>query len=88
MDGTSETIRRGLSLAGPGAVVVKAVAPDNDYRFDLPSVGVETIELLAAGGASALAVEAGRVALLEREHALAVADRAGIAVVAVADTRS
>ena len=83
MDGTSETIRRGLALAGPGAVVVKVVAPDNDYRFDLPSVGVETMELLAAGGATALAVERGRVVVLDRERALAVADRAGIAVMGI-----
>ena len=81
MDGTSETIRRGLALAGPGAVVVKAVARDNDYRFDLPSVGVETMQLLAAGGATALAVEAGRVVVLDRERVLSIADAAGIAVV-------
>ena len=84
MDGTSETIRRGLALAGPGAVVVKAVARDNDYRFDLPSVGVETMQLLAAGGATALAVEAGRVVVLDRERALPIADAAGIAVVGTA----
>ena len=86
MDGTSETVRRGLALAGPGAVVVKAVAQDHDYRFDLPSVGLETMKLLAAGGATALAVEAGRVVVLDRERAIAIADRAGIAVVGVDPT--
>ena len=83
-EGTTETIRRGLSLAGPGAVVVKAVAPDNDYRFDVPSVGPETLEVMAAGGAAALAIETGRVLVLERERAVELADRTGIALVGVA----
>jgi UDP-2,3-diacylglucosamine hydrolase len=82
-EGTSEAIRRGLHLAGRGATVVKAVAPDNDYRFDVPSVGPETLECLAHGGASALAFEAGRVLVLEREQVAAIADAAGIAVVGV-----
>src|SRR5207244_8887405 len=83
-EGTTETIRRGLSLAGPGAVVVKAVAPDNDYRFDVPSVGPETLEVMAAGGAAALAIETGRVLVLERERAVELPDRTGIALVGVA----
>ena len=82
-EGTTETIRRGLALAGPGAVVVKAVAPDNDYRFDVPSVGPETLEAMAAGGATVLAIETGRVLVLERERAVELADRAGIALVGV-----
>src|SRR5207244_11713961 len=86
-EGTMETIRRGLGLAGPGAVVVKAVAPDNDYRFDVPSVGPETLEVMAAGGATALAIEAGRVLVLERERAVEIADRHGMAVVGGAGDR-
>ena len=86
-EGTTETIRRGLALTGPGAVVVKAVAPDNDYRFDLPSVGPETLEVMAAGGAAALAIETGRVLVLERERAVEVADRAGIALLGAAGGR-
>jgi UDP-2,3-diacylglucosamine hydrolase len=82
-EGTTETIRRGLALAGPGAVVVKAVAPDNDYRFDVPAVGPETVEVMAAGGATALAIETGRVLVLERAQVVAIADRAGIAVIGV-----
>src|SRR5207302_495896 len=86
-EGTTETIRRGLALAGPGAVVVKAVAPDNDYRFDVPSVGPETLEVMAAGGAAALAIETARVLVLEREQAVEIADRHGIALVGVAGDR-
>jgi DUF1009 family protein len=81
MEGTTEAIRRGLSHVGPGAVVVKAVAHANDYRFDVPSVGPDTLTAMSAGGASTLAVEAGRVALLEPARTLGLADEVGIAVV-------
>jgi DUF1009 family protein len=83
MEGTDETIRRGLALAGPGAVVVKAAAPTHDYRFDVPAVGAATLDLCAEGRAAALAVEAGRVLLLDREHVTAVAERARISVVGI-----
>lgn len=83
MEGTDEAIRRGLRLAGPGAVVVKAAAPGHDYRFDVPAVGAATLALCAEGRAAALAVEAGRVLLLDRETVAAEAARAGISVVGV-----
>ncbi len=82
-EGTTEAVRRGLALAGPGAVVVKAVGPDHDYRFDVPSVGPETLDVMAAGRAGALAIEAGRVLILERDRAIEIADRAEIAVIGV-----
>jgi DUF1009 family protein len=85
MEGTDEAIRRGLGLAGRGAVVAKATAPGHDYRFDVPTVGPGTLACCAAGGAGVLAVEAGRVLLLERERLHADAGRAGISVVGVAD---
>ena len=70
MEGTDETIRRGGRLAGPGAVVVKAVAPSHDYRFDIPTVGAATLEAMREGGATALAVPADRVLLLDRDEVL------------------
>lgn len=83
IEGTTETIRRGCRLAGPGAVAVKAVAPQQDYRFDIPVVGGETLQALAEGKAGALAVEGGKVLILDRETVLAVAARHGIAVVSL-----
>lgn len=80
-EGTDETIRRGCRLAGPGAVVVKAVAPGNDYRFDIPSIGASTLEVLALGRAAALAVEARRVLLVDRDEVIRMGERAGITVV-------
>jgi DUF1009 family protein len=84
VEGTTETVRRGAALAGPGAVVVKAVAPDHDYRFDAPAVGPETLSTAAAGGVAVVAIEANRVLLFDRADALRIADAAGIAVIGVA----
>jgi DUF1009 family protein len=84
MEGTDEAVRRGLALAGRGAIVVKAAAPEHDYRFDVPTVGPDTVACCAAGGAAVLAVEAERVLLLEREHVEAEAARAEISLVGVA----
>jgi UDP-2,3-diacylglucosamine hydrolase len=83
IEGTTETIRRGIAGGGKGVVVVKAVARDHDYRFDMPTVGPETIEVAAAGGAAVVALEAGRVLILDREACLHVADGAGMALVGV-----
>ncbi|HUM15900.1 MAG TPA: UDP-2,3-diacylglucosamine diphosphatase LpxI [Candidatus Nitrosotalea sp.] len=82
-EGTDETIRRGGRLAGPGAVVVKTVADSHDYRFDIPTVGAATLEAMRDGGATALAVPAGHVLLLDREQVVLLADQAGITVVSV-----
>ncbi len=82
-EGTDETIRRGGRLAGPGAVVVKTVAASHDYRFDIPTVGAATLESMREGGATALAVPADRVLLLDREQVVRLADQSDIAVVSV-----
>jgi UDP-2,3-diacylglucosamine hydrolase len=81
IEGTTETVRRGTSLSGPGAVVVKAVARSHDFRFDIPAVGPDTLEAAAAGGATAVAVQAGGVLVLESEAMIRRADAAGIALV-------
>ena len=83
VEGTTEAIRRGLGHAGAGAVIVKAVAADHDYRFDVPAIGMETLEVAIAGRAAVLAIEAARVAVLDRAALVGAADAAGIAVLAV-----
>jgi DUF1009 family protein len=85
VEGTTDAIRRGTALAGPGAVVVKAVARDHDYRVDTPAIGLETLAAAVAGQAAVVAVEARRVLLLEREAAVRSADAAGLALVSVDD---
>lgn len=83
IDGSDETIRRGGRLAGENAVVVKICKPGQDLRFDLPSVGTGTIEVMARVKAAVLAVEAGRTLMFDREEMIAAADRNNIAIVAL-----
>jgi len=63
---------------------VKASAPAHDYRLDVPTVGPDTVDRCVAGGAAVLALEAGRVLLLERERVEAEAARVGMSIVGVA----
>jgi UDP-2,3-diacylglucosamine hydrolase len=83
IEGTDETIRRGALLAGPGAVVVKAVGSSQDYRFDIPTVGSATLQAMVEGGCTALAMESGKMLLVDREEVVRLADGAGIAVVSI-----
>jgi hypothetical protein len=82
IEGTDAAVRRGAGLGQKGVVVVKVCRPDHDFRFDVPVVGLRTIAVLHEVGATALAMEAKRTLLLDREEALALADEVGIAVVA------
>ncbi|TAJ22234.1 MAG: LpxI family protein [Nitrospirae bacterium] len=81
VEGTDEAIRRGGGLAGVGAAVVKRCKPQQDLRFDLPAVGPTTVKTMASVKATALALEAGRSVLLDRDEMLQSAERAGIAIV-------
>ena len=81
MEGTDEVIARAGRLAGPGVRVVKVAKPDQDMRFDVPVVGVATIEALAAAGATALSVDAGRTVVLDGGRVFEAANAAGVAVV-------
>lgn len=85
IEGTDAAIRRGGELAGSGAVVVKLKKPGQDFRFDLPATGVQTIETLASVKGAVLAVEAGQSLLFDRKAMIAAADKAGIAVVGMED---
>jgi DUF1009 family protein len=82
-EGTNRAIARGGRLGGRGAVVVKAARGGHDMRFDIPVVGRTTMAFLRRFGASALAFQARRTILLDREAVLAAADRHGLSVVAL-----
>jgi len=84
MEGTDETIERSGRIAGPGVVVVKMAKPRQDMRFDVPVVGLKTIEALRLAKATVLAVEAGKTLLLDKVQFLAAAREAGVAIVGVA----
>jgi DUF1009 family protein len=80
LEGTDACIRRGGELAKGGAVVVKAVKPQQDRRFDLPAVGPETIESMKRAGCAMLAIEAGATLVMEPAELVRLADKAGIAL--------
>lgn len=84
MEGTDETIARAARIAGgKPMVVVKVSKPGQDMRFDVPVVGLPTVEQMKTAGATALAVDAGRTLLFDREKLIELADAAGIAIEAV-----
>jgi len=84
MEGTDETIERaGRYAQGKPLVVVKVSKPRQDMRFDVPVVGLPTVETMKRAGATALALDAGRTLLFERSSLIAKADEAGIAILAV-----
>jgi UDP-2,3-diacylglucosamine hydrolase len=98
MEGTDATILRAgeimRSLSSPGSLhgdastlsraltVVKIAKPNQDMRFDVPVVGVKTIEVMVAAGATCLALDAGKCLLLDGQKVIEAANAAGIAVVA------
>jgi len=81
-EGTNEAMRRGGELAGSGAVMVKVAKPNQDMRFDVPVMGVETIRIAAETRLRVIAVEAGKTLLLERNAIVDLANRSKISVVA------
>ncbi len=84
IEGTDQAIARAGQLCRRGGfVVVKVAKPQQDMRFDVPTVGTATIETLRQAGGRVLAVEAGRTILLDEAETVALADRYGITVVAV-----
>lgn len=85
MEGTDATIERAASLAhGQRLVVVKVSRPNQDMRFDVPVVGLPTLAVMERAGATALALDAGRTLLLDREEFIRRADALGLTVMAFA----
>ena len=79
MEGTDAMIERAGGLSGRG-VVVKMMRTDQDLRYDLPTVGPNTIEKMKSAGLTCLAVEAGRTLIIDPDETLSAAGRYNIAV--------
>jgi DUF1009 family protein len=98
MEGTDATIERAGRIMGSlhgeastlsrALTVVKIAKPNQDMRFDVPVIGVKTIEVMRAAGASCLALDAGKCLLLDGGKVLDAANEAGIAVVADLHSKS
>ena len=82
LEGTNATIKRGGTLAREGAVMVKVSKPNQDVRFDVPVIGVETVRIAAESGVRVIAVEAGKTLLLEREAIVDLAKGAKVSIIA------
>ncbi|WP_425614772.1 LpxI family protein [Anatilimnocola sp. NA78] len=84
VEGTDECIRRAGQLCRQGGfAVVKVAKPQQDMRFDVPTIGIGTIETLAAARGKLLAIEAGRTIVLDQDEVVRLANQHGISIVAV-----
>jgi DUF1009 family protein len=92
MEGTDATIERAgqimrsfhedASTLSRALTVVKIAKPNQDMRFDVPVVGIKTVEIMQAAGATCLAVDAGKCLLLDGQKVIDAADAAAIAIIA------
>ncbi len=83
VEGTDETILRGGRLANGGAVVIKVCKPEQDRRFDLPTVGPTTIASMIETKSRVLAIESGLTIMIDKEGMLKAAEDAGISVIGI-----
>jgi DUF1009 family protein len=84
IEGTDQAILRAGALCRAGGfVVVKVAKPKQDRRFDVPTVGVRTVESLRQAGGRVLAIEAGKTIILDQEETVQLANRHGISIIAL-----
>ncbi len=83
IEGTDKAILRGGELGQGDVVVVKVARPKQDMRYDIPTIGVDTIGILKQARAKCLAFEAQRTLLLDKEEVTRLADEAGIAIMVI-----
>jgi DUF1009 family protein len=81
MEGTDAVIARAGDLAGPGVSIIKVAKPNQDMRFDVPIVGIPTIQAMARAGATVLSLDAGKTLMFDKSQMITAADDAGIALV-------
>ena len=83
IDGTDSTIQRGGSFCSGNAVVVKVCKPIQDFRFDVPAVGAQTVKSMHEAGATVLVIEAGRSLVFDKEEMIRLANQWGITIMAI-----
>jgi UDP-2,3-diacylglucosamine hydrolase len=87
VEGTDECIRRAGALCRAGGfTLVKVAKPQQDMRFDVPTIGLGTLETLHSAGGRVLAVEARRTIFLDQQAVIDFADRNGLVIVALGDS--
>ena len=83
IEGTDACIRRGGELGRGGITVAKTAKPSQDQRFDVPTVGLATLQTMCEVGAVALVIEAGKVLLIDRDKVLQMANDHNITILAM-----
>ncbi len=83
IEGTDQCIRRAGELCRRGFTIVKVAKPQQDLRFDVPTIGLKTIQTMHEAGGRVLAIEAGMTIFLDQQEVIDLADKLGIAVVSV-----
>ena len=83
LEGTDAMLTRAGQLAGPGCVLVKMASPTQDRRFDLPVIGLTTLDVAMTAGVTCLALEANSTLLLEKDALLRKADAAGLSIIGI-----
>ena len=81
IEGTDEAIKRGGALGKSNVTIIKVAKPNQDPRFDVPAMGVGTLETMAASGCTAIGIEAGQTLLIEKDKLVDIANRLGVSVV-------
>ncbi len=86
VEGTDAAIERTGQLCPKGGwTLIKVAKPDQDMRFDVPTIGPQTIDRVRAAGGTAIAIEADKTIIVDRQEVIAAAQRAGIAIIALVD---
>lgn len=83
IEGTDQCIRRAGELCRRGFTVVKVAKPQQDMRFDVPTIGLKTIQTMHEAGGRVLAIESGMTIFLDQQEVIDLADKLGIAIVSV-----
>ena len=83
IEGTDQCIRRAGELCRRGFTVVKVAKPQQDLRFDVPTIGLKTIQTMHEAGGRVLAIESGLTIFLDQQEVIDLADNLGIAIVSV-----
>lgn len=83
LEGTDKCIRRGAKMARKNAVVVKVAKPSQDKRFDIPAIGLRTLQTMKKYKASLIAVEANETIIVNQEEVIKYANKHNIVIMAV-----
>ncbi|AKL97832.1 LpxI family protein [Endomicrobium proavitum] len=83
IEGTDECIKRAYKFGGKNAIVIKVAKPKQDFRFDVPVIGVRTIDVLKENKIRAMAVESGSTLILDKDELVKKANKAGVTIIAI-----